>query len=806
MKHIFCAVLAVIISLSIKAQFSVNGVVIDASNNTPQPFVNIVVLDTFKTAVTNATTNDKGEFTIKIPTKNVYVFKTVQLGYLPNIRRLFITGDKNIGIILLKPTNSALNEVQVTAEKNMVQNGAEKKVINIDKNIASQGGTAADILQTLPGVSVDNDEKIQMRGSSNLQIMIDGKPTGARGSNVNAILDQIPASAIESIEIMNNPSAKYDPEGTGGIINIILKKNKKVGINGNVGLTVGTRNKYNTSASLNYKNKIVNIYSGISFINNYSYNRGEFHSKNFPLDTTFYQYNKSKGTSKPLTVLPKLGFDFNLNKTSTLSISGSYTFNINLEKTSIFRQYADMDSVLAVYANRNAVTRTKNNYGDITIGYLKTFKKPKQELSINLYYQRGIEFNYITATENNYAYRDDIRLPASFADSIRTQVKMNTGLLQINYTHPFKKGAYIETGYSMRLNNADRKLDYFKLFSANNWFSDSNKTNQFNYTENIQAGYITYNGGYQKLTFKLGIRAEETLGDGVLINTNQKVKNHYFKVFPSIFINNDLGKNRSLHISYARRIQRPTLGTLNPFADYSDPRNVRSGNPFLLPEMTHSFDVGLDISKTKITYSISIYYRLQTNSIVFARRVNSEGIGIVTSQNIGIAHNYGIEFSTRYTPFKWWNISLDLNASGQTYDDSRYANLINKQNYNYGGSVNTNWTIKKFWTIQLTYNYASPRRFPQGQMRAMQGAEMGMKFLTFKGKLVFNLRFSDIFNTRFFGAKAAGDNFNSNFYRKKDSRNVYLGITYKFGQSDKNTRATKRDGDNQPQNGNIEMF
>ena len=348
MKSLFCVVFVLMVSLSIKAQFNVAGVVIDASNNTPQPFVNIVVLDTFKNAVTNTTTNDKGEFIIKIPTKNVYIFKTAQLGYVPNIRRLFITGDKNIGTILLKPTNSALNEIQVTAEKNMVQNGAEKKVINIDKNIASQGGTAADILQTLPGVSVDNDEKIQMRGSSNLQIMIDGKPTGARGSNVNAILDQIPASSIESIEIMNNPSAKYDPEGTGGIINIILKKNKKVGINGNIGLTVGTRNKYNTSGSLNYKNKIVNIYSGISFINNYSYNRGEFFSKNFPLDTTFYQYNKSKGTAKPLTVLPKLGFDFNLNKTSTLSISGSYTFNINLEKTSIFRQYSDMDSVLGV--------------------------------------------------------------------------------------------------------------------------------------------------------------------------------------------------------------------------------------------------------------------------------------------------------------------------------------------------------------------------------------------------------------------------------------------------------------------------
>ena len=788
------------------AQLTISGNVIDATDKSAQPFATVVISDTFRVKISNTTTDATGAFKVSVPSAGIYTVSVQQTGYIAYRKRIQISADKNIGSIELKIANKTLNEVSITSEKNMIQNGADKKVINIDKNIVSQGGTAADILQTLPGVSVDNDEKIQMRGSNNLQILIDGKPTGARGGNISVILDQIPASSIETIEIMNNPSAKYDPEGTGGIINIVLKKNKKVGLNGNLGLTVGTRSKYNTSGSLNYKNKFLNVFSSISLVDNKSYSKGEFFSKNFPIDTLFYQYNKTTGRSNPLTVLPKLGFDFNLNKKNTLSISGSYTFNINQDKSQIFRQFSDIDSILSVYAYRNTVTNVKNNYGDVTIGYLKLFKTPKREFSVNLYYQRGLESNSVLADEKSALYINNISLAAPFSDSIYTGVVMNTGLLQINYTHPFKNGSYIETGYSMRYNNANRKLGYYKQYNNDPFYSDTNKSNQFNYTENIQAVYLTYNGSYQKLSYKLGLRGEETLGDGVLINNDQKVRNHYFKLFPSIFINNDLGKQRSLHLSYARRIQRPSLNALNPFADYSDPRNIRSGNPFLQPEMTHSFDVGLDILKTKITYSVSVYYRLQTSSIVFARRVNADGIGVVTSQNIGTAHNYGIEFSTRYTPFKWWNFSFDLNAGGQTYDDSRFPNLINKQNALYGGSVNSSWTIKKFWSISFMYNYNSPRRFPQGQMRAMQGAELGMKFTLLKGKILINTRLSDLFNTRQFAAKASGDNFESNFYRKKDTRNFYLGLTYKFGQSDKNMRNQKKDSENQPQGGGQEMF
>ena len=787
-------------------QLMLSGTVIDATDKSVQPFAIITILDTFKTKISTSNTDAKGTFNTAIPKEGIYILSIQQTGYIPFRKRVLMIADKNVGNIEIKVSDKTLNEVTVTEEKNLFQNGTDKKVINIDKNIVSQGGTAADILQTLPGISLDNDEKIQMRGSNSLQILIDGKPTGARGGNIATILDQIPASSIETVEILNNPSAKYDPEGTGGIINIILKKNKKVGLNGNLGLTVGTRNKYNASGSLNYKNKFMNFFSSLSYINNRSFTRGEFNSTNFPLDTLFYQYNNTKGSSRPMTLLPKIGFDFNLNKRNTLSISGSYTFNVNQEKSQIFRQFSDENAVLSIYAYRNTATQVKNKYGDITLGYTKLFKNPKQEFSINLFYQRGLENNNLLASEISSSYGSNLILPPSFLDSINTGVLLNNGLVQINYTHPFKNKSFIETGYSMRYNNASRKLGYYKQFDTTIWASDSNKTNQFNYTENIQALYITYNGSYEKLSYKLGIRAEQTLGDGILINTDQKVKNHYFKLFPSIFINNDLGKQRSLRFSYARRIQRPSLNALNPFADYSDPRNIRSGNPFLQPEMTHSFDFGLDILKDKITYSVGAYYRLQTSSIVFSRRVNADGIGVVTSQNIGTAHNYGVEFSTRYTPFKWWNFSFDLNAGGQTFDDSRFPNLINKQNILYGGNLNSNWTIKKIWNISFIYNYNSPRRFPQGQMRAMQGAELGMKLTLLKGKILINIRLSDLFNTRQFAAKAAGDNFESNFYRKKDSRNIYMGITYKFGQSDKNMRNQKKDSENQPQGGGQEMF
>ena len=789
------------------AQYSITGTIKEASSNKPIEFCTITFKDSTK--FIGATQSDgNGKFTFTIPKKQLVTIQINAVGYSSVYKKIFVNESKDFPDILLKTNDKVLNEVNVSTEKSYVQNTLDKRIINIDKNTVSTGGTAVDILQTLPGISLNSDENIQMRGSSNLNIQIDGKPVGSRGGNLNTVLEQIPASSIESIEIIGNPSAKYDAEGTGGIINIVLKKNKQKGISGNITTTVGTRNKYSAGGSLNYKNKYFNLSTNLGFQHNYAYTRGVFNSTNFTNDTTFYQYYKNKGLNKPLNISPKMNLDIYLNDKNTLSFVSNYTINRNTEYNGVQRYFYNPDSIIDYTSKREATTTTKNRYIDGTISYRKLFKQPKQEFTIDLYYQNGKEFNKVIAPET---YINSILVNSqTIADSIVTEVKLKNANLLLNYVHPFNKTTFMEVGYSYKYNMADRNLKYAQQndLIGPDYFNATNKSNQFIFNENIHAFYITYNSIFGNLSYKLGLRAENTNNKGELINTNKVFKNSYLQFFPSMHFNIDLGKDRSVRFTYSRRLQRPNMNQLNPFGDYSDPRNVRSGNPALKPETTHSFELGFDKSKTKYTFSSTLFYRLQNNMITFIRNVDADGFGTITSGNLGISHNYGIELSGRYNPFKWWNISLDINGSGQTLVDSRFKDLKNKQNINYGFNFISNWTILKFWNIQTMYNFRGPSNFPQGKMQAMHGAELGMKFFALKGKLILNLRLSDIFNTRQFAVNASGYNFETSAIRKRDTRNFYIGITYRFGNNDnKSTNKRRSTGDDSNSNSNgMEMF
>lgn len=808
MKIIATLFLILFLSLSaIHGQIKISGLIKDANSKRGIEYCTITFKDSTK-FLGAAQTDSNGFFSFNIATPTRVSILVNSLGYINNNQKLYVSESLQLPTISLKPNDKVLKEVNVITEKSYIQNSLDKRIINIDKNVVGTGGTAVDILQTLPGVSLNSDEKVEMRGSSNLNIQIDGKPVGNRGGNLTTVLDQIPASSIESIEIIGNPSAKYDAEGTGGIINIVLKKNGKVGVNGNVSATVGSRNKYSAGAALNYKNKFFNLSTNVGFQHNYAYTRGVFNSSNTNTDTTFYQSFKNKGLNKPLNIAPKLSIDFYLNKNNVLSLTSNYSVNRNNEFSRVDRLFFDTDSAVNFMSNREATSITRNRYVDGTISYRKLFKNPKQEFSIDIYYQNGKEYNVVKAPET---YMNNLIVSSqTIVDSILTKVKLQNTNVLVNYVQPINKSTFMEIGYSYRNNWTDRTLSFAQQdeYLGDQYYNDANRSNQFVFNEHVNAAYVTYNSTFRNLSYKLGLRAEDTRNKGELLTTGEKFVNKYFQFFPSIHMGVDLGKDRSFRLTYSRRLQRPNMNQLNPFGDYSDPRNVRSGNPALKPETTHSFEIGLDKTKQKYTFSSSIYYRLQSNMITFVRRVDEAGFGRITSGNLGTAHNYGIELSGRYNPFKWWTLSLDVNGGGQTLVDARFSDLKNKQSYSYGFNFISNWTILKFWNIQTMYNYRGPSFFPQGRMRSMHGAELGMKFFALKGKLVVNLRFSDVFNTRQFAVSASGFNFESSAVRKRDTRNVFVGITYKFGNADnKNANKKRNAGDENPNGGGgIEVF
>ena len=666
MKYIFLLCVATCIGGFLNAnpeQVSLNGTLQDAQNKEFIAFAKVVLLDTSGKLLGGAETNEKGFFEIKT-NPGYFRLRIIASGYSAFTRKIIVTEKGlSMGIVSLSTAVKEMKEVDVVAEKSAIQRDMERQVINVDKNLVSQGGTASDVLQTVPGVSLDNDGKIQLRGTSNLNVLIDGKPTGTRGSNVNTILEQIPASSIDNIEVMTNPSAKYDPSGTGGIINIVTKRNKQKGISGQLSFTWGTRNKYNAGGAFNYRNKHINLSLNMSYINHMNIHRSEFTSNNYPSDTSFKQYNISNARSFNATYLPKIGLDVFASDKTTLFFNLSATFNRNDESNRVLRQFKTSEDVLANGSVRLSSNKFIGNFYDASIGFRHNFKGEKHNLTGDISYIRNMDDNRNPANEYYYSIADPSLPDFLQDDSIFTGQLGQTGNLKLDYTKGFKNKSYMEFGYAGRLNFVKRDLRFLQTpIGGGDWYIDSNRSNTFKYREDVHAVYGTYNGTYSIFSYKVGLRFETTLMNGKLLETSQSFDQKYFSFFPSVQMRVDLGKESSFNIGYSRRINRPNPNQLNPFGDYTDPRNVRSGNPALKPEFSHSFESGYIKNWEKLTITLNAYYRLQTGMITFVRRVDERGFGRLSFENIGTAHNYGLEYNLRYSPFKWWNFSIDLNA------------------------------------------------------------------------------------------------------------------------------------------------
>lgn len=810
MKSLTLIILSSFFSLfSLAQNIQLRGKVIDSNTKQAVDFATVALIDPAGNKTVKSTLTDaEGVFKLSGLSAGTYSLKISFIGFKPFGKEIQLSESNvnpDLGMIALIASDKALKEVSVSGEKSVYQQNLDKRIINVDKNLVTSGGTAADVLATIPGMGSDGDGNMQMRGTSNLNILIDGKPTGSRANNLQQFLEQIPASSIENIEVLSNPSAKYDPSGSGGIINIVLKRNKREGLSGSLGGTIGLRQKFNGNAALNYKMKWFNLSTNFSFQSNQNLFRSEYNSLNFPTDTTFRQYNLTNGRNRNTSYVPKLGMDFYISDHDILSLNGGLTVNRNKDFNRVIRQFKDEEDIVRTASFRYANTDFEGMFGDATLSYKHMFPQERHTLSMDFTYQRNNEKSPLIAREDYMPV--DLMGYSSFSsfDSVIAVSHSQNFNIQADYVRPLRKSSYLEAGYSGRINYQDRKLQFFSMNTDSSiWGLDKNKSNRFIYDENIQAVYTTFNGNFGKLSYKFGLRLEGTFTHGKLITTGEDFRQRYFSAFPSFTVNHESEKNLSFRFSYSRRINRPNSSQLNPFGDYSDPRNVRTGNPALKPEFIHSFETGLDKSWKKITFSATLYYRLQTNMMTFVRKVDDRGFGILTFQNLGTTHNYGVEFSTRYNPFKWWSLNLDLNGGGQTFDDSRFGNLLFKQNWSFGGNLLTNFTIKKIWNIQLTYNYRSPSRFPQGTMKAMQYCDLAMKISFFKGNLSFTFRVADIFNTRRFAVRSQGVNFDNSFYRQRDTRNVFFGINYRFGRQDKASQNRRREG--QEGQGGMEMF
>ncbi len=765
---------------------NVSGIVVDKLTSQAVEYANLVLFRQKDSSMVNgAITNQKGQFTIeKVPFGKYYMVVSF-IGYsslrIPDIMVNPKEPNKNLGQIKFEPSSSTLGEVNITAEKRMMEYSLDKKVVNVDKNLVSAGGSAVDVMQNIPAVTVDIDGNVSLRGSTNVNILVDGRPSNLSGMSRQAILEQIPASSIEAIEIITNPSAKYNPDGMSGIINIKLKKKTAQGLNGLISTSIGTGDRYNSSVNLNYSTSKFNIFS--SWDGRWFQGRGygDTYRKVTMNDTSSYTRQHSDMKRKMNDNSVKLGFDWYINRKNTLTISGQIGKDKSTRDQNLYSYSNDYNQATYEQFYQKNIESEDENSNSLNLNYKKTFEKKNRELTADFSYSKSKDSE--NTDMNNHSFLENF-IPFTGFDEIQQQLNngnSENGSALINYILPFNEKLKLETGFQgiYRKVDNDFQLNNFDYISKS-YVIDTNSVNHFIYTESINAVYGTLSKEWDKVSVQIGLRLEQAFTTAEQITQVKTFENNYFSIYPTLHISKKLPNKNEMQFSYSRRVNRPNIYNLNPFKDYSNPLVIDYGNPYLKPEYINSFELGHSKYWNKSSFYTSIYYRQINDVIKRISYLGNDGISYMTSENLSKGTSYGVDLILEHEITKWWRINANFSYFRTLIEGNSIDGSISTDNYSWTSKLNSNMTLLKNLTIQISANYRAPIITPQGKMYETYSADIAMKKDFMKDKFSVSLRVSDIFNTQRFDVDAYGNNFYSTMYRKRQSQAAFLTLSYKI--------------------------
>ncbi|AYA36661.1 TonB-dependent receptor [Hymenobacter oligotrophus] len=797
-------VILLLLPLSVWAQTtgSVTGTLLDGSNGQPVPFANVVLLRAQdSTLVTGAQTADNGAFKIEgVPFGN-YSLRVTQLGYRPARRPITLSAEQAslaLGQLRLRSTTQQLKGVTVTGERAIVQDNLDKKVINVSKDLSTVGGTAVDVLQNVPSVNVDQNGSVSLRGSQNVTIYIDGKPTGAAGGGRAVNLDQIPASQIESVEIVTNPSARYDAEGSGGILNIVLKKEQRNGLNGSVTLNAGTRDKYNGSVALNLRQGKFNFFGNYDARYDNRFTRRNLDQVStlrgrVERDSAIVLTQRGRGDRTGMSHSGRFGFDYTLSPQQTITLSVQPRLNTSdaIETLNANRRYAPTGADRGSFIRRND-SEGRNRSTDFTLDYRRTWAGQKRRELMAMAVFTPIRSENITDSRLDSVQAR--RLPAQpQLQQQRSDNRLDQGSAQIDYVHPLGEKGRLDLGLKSVMRRTDADFQFLLgLSDALPLTFDASRSNRFKYEEYIQAAYLTYQNVRGKLNYQVGLRTEQTNARGRQLNTAPapggqpfpaEFRRSYLGLFPSVTLAYDVSPSQRVQASYSRRLNRPDVNSLNPFIDYSDPLNYQQGNPYLLPEYINASELGYQWFKGRTSVTGTAFYRYSTGVVQRLRELDAEtGITTTRPQNISNSRSYGVEASLAQPLAKWWRVSLNGSAFRNVIAASTGTELDNK-NFAYTGRLNSVFTPIKSLDLQVSAFYRSRTVTTQGSFGQIFSTELGAKYSVLKDRGAITLRVSDVFDTQQFNIQFRGPNFRSDNEFKRETRVGFIGFTYRFGQA-----------------------
>lgn len=768
----------------------ISGAFLDSISGTPLEYASFRLFSVKDSAVVAGIyTDEKGEFTLDQLPLGKYYAKVTYLAYplkmIPNIVFTMENPSVNLGNIKWKKDASLeLNEVQVVASQDLMTTSLDKKVYNVGEDLATKGGSVNDVLNNVPSVEIDQDGKISLRGDGNVTILIDGRPSTLTGSNGKSLLDALPANSIERIEIVTNPSAKYDPDGTSGIINIVLKKNKLKGVNGAVSVSAGTGNDYNAAASLSLRNAKYNVYGTYA----YSHYEGTRNFENLLRrtigDSIFELDQDRKGTDLMENHTAKVGVDFYLKKRQTLGIGITGTTGKRERTGDLINVQSDQTDQIVRLWERISDDPTQNKNMDLNLNYNFDFKAEKGSLAFNFTQSFGDEsakgfYNESYISENG----NPSVSPALIQRLANTEINKVT-TFQLDYVKHLPKSVRIDAGVKAIVRSSSVSTNsQTRDNSTNLYFADTLSNFDYIYKGQIYSAYTSLAHQYKKWKYQAGLRYEYAVQDPQLVSENKSYTTYYTNLFPSAFLKYELSKKSEFSLSYSKRINRPSDGNLNPFTSYADPFNLRKGNPELTPEYIHSFDLGYGITTKSVSFTSSVFFRNTLDNISRIKLYYDNGTTASSYANIDGSKSLGAEIVLIYKPVTWFKNMLSANGNQVNYSNTAPGTNWNNSGFmwgaKYAGTVDF-W--KKTASVQVNVRYNSPFITPQGIALPRWSMDLSGDKTLKNNKWTIGFRLTDVFNTREFNIEVDQDPIYQEMRFKQLTRRFYLNVSYKFGK------------------------
>jgi len=779
-NHLLLILLMFLLSASntIFAQNSVTiiGKVVEKNNQQPIEFATVMIANkTTQAVITGETTDLDGNFLLQSKEREFYIEVTF-IGFEKKVINDFeiINNQVDLGTIALAEDSKVLAEIEVVAEKSTIEFKLDKRVFNVGKDLSSTGASAYEVLNNVPSVNVSIEGAISLRGSSGVQILINGKPS-VLASEQGKGLGTITADMIESVEVITNPSAKYDAEGTSGIINIILKKEERRGINGSISLNTGLPQNHSVGASLNRRTEKFNLFTQLGAGYRELPRIGEDINRDLVNNTTIYSSGKEYRNEQFYNFV--LGTDYYINPQNVLTLSANVAYEVEEQPSRYDFSFEDENGDITSEWYRTEVTSALNPKFQYELQYVSDFKDDKDH--VLMFSALGNFFGKDQSSTFENATLSGINRTSS--QETRTNFKEAKYTFNLDYTKPFSKKITVETGAQYVLQDVSNDFAVTDLINGE-WVDNSDLTNIFNYNQKVLGVYGT--GAYEHNSFgvKVGLRVENTDLQTVLITTNESNNLNFTNFFPTAHISYKVTDRFSLQAGYSRRIYRPRLWDLNPFFNIRNNFSFRTGNPDLLPEFTDSYEVSSIYILDKISMNFSVFHRYTTDVI---DRISTfeDNVNIFKPYNIGTKRSTGIEFNTKYSPKKWFTLNGDFN-----YNYFNRQGELESVMFDFSASQwSTKWTSKfnlpADIDFEITGRYESKFRTVQGEISDMLFADLGLRKKILKGKAVVNFSIRDIFASRIQENETSQTDF---YLYSKDYRGrfITLGFSYGFGKGE----------------------